>query len=244
MCPLNYSKLISFLDLTSLNDYDTKESIIQLCQQAKTPFGEVAAVCVLPNFVELAASLLQDSNIKVATVSNFPTGTQSLPATLTQIEQAIKDGADEIDLVMPYSAYFCGEIQYTLNFIASCKSVCDQRTLKVILETGALKESEIIAAASHDVIEAGADFIKTSTGKYLIGATPRAAEIMLKAIQSSEYNVGFKAAGGIRTVDQANVYLTLAETIMGPQWLSPVVFRIGASQLLKEICALANICYS
>lgn len=233
---LNPQEIISYIDLTSLNETDDESTIEQLCKKAKTPLGHVAAVCVYPKFVSLAVALLRDTHIRVATVCNFPHGTQSLPQTRDEILEAIEDGAHEIDVVMPYIAYLQGEILFTQNFIASCKSTCDQKALlKVILETGALKDREIIAAASFDAINGGADFIKTSTGKYPVGATPRAAEIMLKAIHASEYDVGFKAAGGIRTIEQAQTYIQLAKTIMGADWITPAVFRIGASQLLSEL---------
>ncbi len=236
MFSLDPPKMIHLLDLTSLNDFDDEAAIIRLCHQARTPIGNVAAVCVYPRFVKLAATQLNNVDIRVATVCNFPGGKQSLAETVAEIEQAIQNGATEIDVVMPYGSYLLGEMQYCLNFLATCKSVCDERaSLKVILETGALKESAIIAAATHDAINAGADFIKTSTGKYPVGATPRTAEIILKAIHASEYEVGFKASGGVRTLEQANIYLNLAANIMGRDWVSPEVFRIGASQLLQEL---------
>jgi deoxyribose-phosphate aldolase len=232
----NSQAILSFIDLTSLNDNDNETAIERLCQQARTPLGNVAAVCVYPQFVALAADLLQNSSIRVATVSNFPHGTQSLSQTLDEIAQAIEDGAHEIDVVMPYTAYLLGEIQYVQRFIAACKSSCDQKAaLKVILETGVLKDKGIIAAACQDAIDAGADFIKTSTGKCPVGATPRAAEIMLKVIHATEYEVGFKAAGGIQTIEQAQTYLQLASQIMGQDWLSPAVFRIGTSRLLQAL---------
>src|SRR5262249_42375843 len=141
---LTLQQMVTFLDLTSLNDHDNEATIRQVCQKAKTPLGNVAAVCVYPKFVRLAAELLQDSAIKIATVSNFPQGVQSLSQTVDEIAQAIEDGAHEVDVVMPHLSYLQGEIQYTQNYIAACKSTCDQKTLlKVILETGALRDNSI-----------------------------------------------------------------------------------------------------
>ena len=231
-------KIMALLDLTSLNATDTEATIIQLCQKAVNPLGSVAAVCIYPRFVKLARQQLADPRIHVATVSNFPKGTQSLSDTLNEINTAIADGADEIDVVMPYSAFLQGDKKYVRDFIAACKSNCDQQTLKVILETGVLTTPELIAEASHLAIDGGADFIKTSTGKQSIGATLEAASVMLHRIRSSEYEVGFKAAGGVRSVEQAQSYINLASHIMGSDWISPQTFRIGASQLVDHLLAI------
>ncbi|HVV69720.1 MAG TPA: deoxyribose-phosphate aldolase [Gammaproteobacteria bacterium] len=240
MTDFNPEKIMALLDLTSLNGTDTEATIIQLCQKAVNPKGSVAAVCVYPRFVKLAQQqlMLLDPRIHIATVSNFPAGTQSLSDTLDEINTAIADGADEIDVVMPYQTFLQGNKKYVRDFIASCKSNCDQKTLKVILETGVLATPELITEASHLAIDAGADFIKTSTGKTTIGATLEAAEAMLRAIRTSEYEVGFKAAGGVRTVEQAQSYIDSAIQIMGSEWISPQTFRIGASQLVDNLLGL------
>ncbi|MFT3741686.1 MAG: deoxyribose-phosphate aldolase [Gammaproteobacteria bacterium] len=227
--------LIGLLDLTSLNPTDDNIKIQQLCQQAITPLGKVAAVCIYPQFVSEAQAILQGTDVKIATVSNFPEGNQPLAETLIEIEQALKAGADEIDLVMPYQAFLQGEYEAVQNFLATCKSACEQHTLKVILETGALQSPEHIATASQIAIEAGADFLKTSTGKLHEGATLKAAEEMLRVIRTSDSEVGFKAAGGIRTIEQAQAYITLAQDLLGEDWVEPYHFRLGTSQLLNEI---------
>lgn len=228
-------KIVSVMDLTSLNDNDDDHTIQQLCQRANTPLGPVAAVCVYPRFVDLATEQLRDTLISVAAVSNFPNGNQTLEQTLTEIEGCLTHGANEIDVVLPYSAYLRGEQQWVRHYIAACKSTCDQKILKVILETGVLANSEIIANATRDAISAGADFIKTSTGKHPIGATLAAAETILKTIRASEFEVGFKVSGGVRTIAQAQSYIQLAETILGAEWFTAGNFRIGASHLLQEI---------
>ncbi len=228
-------KIISVIDLTSLNDSDDDKTIIQLCQLATTPLGPVAAVCIYPRFVPLAVKQLQDTPIPVATVSNFPNGDQPLEQVLTEIKASLNNGAAEIDVVMPYHAYLRGDREGVRHFLAACKSTCDQKILKVILETGALDQPEIIANATHDAITAGADFIKTSTGKHPIGATLAAAEIILKTILASEYEVGLKVSGGIRTIAQACSYIELSENILGEEWLAAGNFRIGASHLLHEV---------
>lgn len=240
MTDFDPEQIMALLDLTSLNDSDTEATVIQLCQKAVNRLGSVAAVCVYPRFVKLVQQqlLLLDPRIHIATVSNFPAGTQSLSDTLNEINAAIADGADEIDVVMPYETFLQGDKKYVSDFIANCKSNCDQQTLKVILETGVLATPELIAEASHLAIDAGADFIKTSTGKSTIGATLEAAEAMLRVIHTSEYEVGFKAAGGVRTVEQAQSYIDSARRIMGAEWISPQTFRLGASQLVDNLLVL------
>lgn len=236
MEPNVLKKILTAIDLTSLNLDDTRETIIQLCQKSKTALGSVAAVCIYPNFIEIAKNILgPHSMVKIATVCNFPSGQAALPDVLIEIKNAIKAGADEIDLVMPYHDFLAGKYQYVHDFIATSKKNCDDKLLKVILETGALQDSHLIARASRDCILAGADFIKTSTGKIATNATLPAAEIMLTTIRdlNLDRTVGFKAAGGIRTLDQALQYLQLAENMMGVDWVSPRTFRIGASQLIN-----------
>lgn len=233
-------KIISLIDLTSLNDSDTEETITALCQKANTALGSVAAVCVYPQFVKLAKSKLQNTPVKIATVANFPHGKDSLENVLSSIQQSIQDGADEIDVVFPYEKFLQGEVEFVVDFIRACKKICGKEILlKVILETGALKDSQIISAASVNALKAGADFIKTSTGKTAAGATPEAATVMLVAIKEMTEELhrsfGFKASGGVRTIEQAKQYLTLADKIMGPDWVTPKTFRLGASQLLDVV---------
>lgn len=227
-------KVFSLLDITSLNTSDTPEIIAQLCQNSTGILGHAAAVCIYPQFVSQANKLLKNTPVKIATVANFPTGDESLADVLLEIQQAINAGAQEIDVVMPYKNYLAGKVAQVKNFIATCKNTCGKDILlKVILETGALQQSNIIANASRDVIDAGADFIKTSTGKITVGATLDAARIILETIKSLNltYAVGFKAAGGIRTLLDAKNYIELAEEIMGASWVLPNHFRIGASNL-------------
>lgn len=225
------------LDLTSLDDDDDEAVIDALCRRASQPWGHTAAVCVWPRFVERCRTLLEDSGVRVATVANFPHGGDDISAAVEEVRGAISHGAQEVDLVMPYHAWLAGERGTARDMIAAAKDACADVTLKVILETGRLHERAHIVAASGDAIAAGADFIKTSTGKIDVSATPEAAAAMLHAIRESHRPVGFKAAGGIRTLAQARVYLDLAEDIMGPGWIAPQTFRFGASALLDAIVA-------
>lgn len=231
-------RALPLIDLTSLNENDNETTITELCHQAKSFYGNVAAVCVYPKFVSLAKKLLAHSDIKIATVANFPSGQQSIAEVQQDIEQSINAGANEIDVVLPYQDYLVGKIMAVLDFLENCRKSCGKKILmKVILETGALQQPEIIAHASRDAIYAGADFIKTSTGKIATGATLEAAEIMLREIHNVNLNrtVGFKASGGIRTLAQAQEYLQLADKVMGPDWVAPNTFRFGTSRLLDEI---------
>jgi len=233
-------KMLGLLDLTSLNATDTEESIAVFCEKAQTPFGHVAAVCVYPQFIRLAAAQFAGTPIKVATVVNFPAGTDSVESVLLEIGRALQDGTHEIDVVFPYHRYLAGERQQAQYFVSSCKAACGENVcLKVILETGALNDPTIIADASSDALIAGADFIKTSTGKIPEGATLEAAAIMLLAIQrvgpELKRRIGVKISGGIRGLHQAAQYIELADTIMGRDFLTPTTFRIGASKLLDEI---------
>lgn len=229
-------QILSLIDLTSLNNTDTDAVIDELCEKAITPLGSVAAVCVYPRFVARAKKNLLGSGVKVATVANFPQGEMPIDEVLDSIQQSLSEGAQEIDVVFPYARYQLGG-----DFIQQCKALCgDDIVLKVILETGQIPGIEAIGVMSRDVLLAGADFLKTSTGKIAIGATLPAAKAMLEAIkvislQQPGRVFGFKASGGVRTVAQAVDYLTLAQTIMGPDWATPATFRFGASQLLAEI---------
>lgn len=230
---------LKLMDLTSLNDTDTGETIIALCHQANTPAGHTAAICIYPQFIILAKKTLAElglSHIKIATVTNFPMGSADVALALQKTEQAIKLGADEVDVVFPYRALMQGDERIGYDLVKACKDACgDQVTLKVIIESGELKTSALIQKASEISIEAGADFIKTSTGKVAVNATLEAADIMLNVIKAKNTQVGFKAAGGVKTAADAEAYLQLTESILGPNWVDADHFRFGASSLLGNL---------
>jgi deoxyribose-phosphate aldolase len=230
---------ITCLDYTSLNDTDTTDDIRTLCDRAITPLANVATVCVYPDFVNFAFRQLQNTGIKIATVVNFPSGAENLDNVLADTKKSIFDGADEIDVVWPYQAYLKGDHESGINLVRAVKKACGDKIVKVILETGELKDPQIIAAASNDALAAGADFLKTSTGKVAVGATLEAAEIMLKAIKNyqpkTKQTLGLKVSGGIRTEQDAAQYIQLAQSIMGESWVTPQTFRIGASSLLNNL---------
>ena len=234
-------QIISLIDLTNLNDDCDRAAIEKLCQQAESPAGYVAALCVWPAFVLDAKKLLKpDSPLEIATVVNFPTGDEALKTTCESIDKALEDGADEIDYVLPYTELINGNSDKVAHAVGVVRrQIPDNRTLKVILETGMLENSDLIRAAADIAIDQGTDFIKTSTGKVPVNATRTAATIMLDAIAHSNKNVGFKAAGGIKTLEDANLYLKIAEEQMGQSWPTARHFRFGASGLLQN--ALGNL---
>ncbi|MGD9639301.1 MAG: deoxyribose-phosphate aldolase [Alphaproteobacteria bacterium] len=231
-------KAISLLDLTSLNENDNDEAVIKLCERANSKFGKAAAVCVWSKFIPLCKKELEGTGIKIATVVNFPEGSTDIDKTVAETKQAIKDGADEIDVVFPYKAFLEGDKEIGKKLVEATRKACgDKIKLKVIIESGVLEKSVYIAEASRIAIDAGADFIKTSTGKTKVSATVEAANAMIESIKLSGKKVGFKASGGIRDRKQAAAYLTIAKSIMGENWISSQNFRFGASGLLDDLLA-------
>ncbi|MGY5807302.1 deoxyribose-phosphate aldolase [Rhizobium sp. LEGMi198b] len=228
---------LSLLDLTNLKDDCTPAQIETLCARAQSPYGHTAAICIWPRFVAQARGILgTDHAVRIATVVNFPAGDMEVADVAAEAREAIADGADEIDLVIPYRALLAGNEQAVTDMVAAVRAECKGPVLlKTILETGELKDVTLIRRASELAIEAGSDFIKTSTGKVAVNATLEAADIMLRAIRQSGRKVGFKPAGGIGSVADAALYLSLAETIMAPDWAMPSTFRFGASSLLDDI---------
>lgn len=224
-------QILSLIDLTSLNDNDDNQTIKKLCEKAD---DLVAAICVFPKFVKIAKQISHNSSVKIATVSNFPSGNNSVSQTIAEIKYGLEQGANEIDVVIPYHHYKQNDRNLVQQFLFACREASTGFTLKVILETGELEE-ELITLACEDVILAHADFIKTSTGKTSIGATPTAAKIILSCIKHHQSDIGIKVSGGIHTVDQALLYTSLATEIMGQKWLHPEKFRIGTSKLFDNI---------
>lgn len=244
----NSAKLaLSLMDLTTLNEDDTDEKVISLCQQANTKFGTPAAICVYPRFVPIARKTLKLADleqVKIATVTNFPHGNDDIEIAVTETKAAVAYGADEVDVVFPYKALIDGNENIGFELVKQCKSVCAANNvlLKVIIETGELKTEALIRKASEIAIQAGADFIKTSTGKVPVNATLESARIMLETIRDLGVaeTVGFKAAGGVKTAEEAAQYLELASSILGKEWVNASHFRFGASSLLANLLATLN----
>jgi len=228
--------LLPLLDLTSLNNA-RDDDVAALCAKAATPRGKVAAVCSWPGFAAEMAKRLAGSGIGIAVVIDFPEGAAPAEAAAAEARQAVADGATELDLVMPYRAWLAGERDAAKAQIAAVKSAAGAAVLKVILETGAFPGPAEMAEAARDAIAAGADLLKTSTGKIAVGATPEAAEALLGVIRDAGGGIGFKAAGGIRSLEDAAAYLKIAERHLGADWVTPAHFRIGASKLLDAVLA-------
>lgn len=229
-------RAVPLLDLTDLSETCTEAAVARLCARARAE--GVAAVCVWPDFVASAVRALAGQPVRVATVVNFPAGGEDGQATRAQTRAALADGAQEIDLVLPYRALLRGEAGVARAMVETVRGACGgDILLKVILESGMLPDSAAVAAASRLALEAGADFLKTSTGKAPVSATPEAAETMLLAIRAAGTRraVGLKVSGGLRRVENAARYLALADRIMGPGWVGPHSMRIGASALLDDL---------
>jgi len=226
-------RALPLLDLTDLTETCTEPKIDALCRDARS--GGVAAICVWPHFVAQGARALKGSGIRVATVINFPAGGEDCARATDDTAEALRDGADEIDLVLPYRAFLRGDAETARDMVEAVRDTCGAAILKVILETGELADPDVIRRASRLALEAGADFLKTSTGKSPVSATPKAAEAMLIEIQASARPAGLKISGGLRSVADAATYLALADRIMGPDWVGPKTFRLGASSLFGAL---------
>ncbi|MEM7546320.1 MAG: deoxyribose-phosphate aldolase [Pseudomonadota bacterium] len=230
-------RAIAMLDLTNLNDDCDEAQIDTLCDRAFTPHGPVAAVCIWPRFVAQAHRILGGRGVKIATVVAFPTGDDHVADVVDMTEDAVKAGADEIDMVIPYKSLMEGREEVVRTRVARVKGAADGATVKAIVETGVLGTPDLIRRASDLAIDGGADFIKTSTGKVARNATLPAARIMLEAVKAADRPVGFKPAGGVKTTSDAAHYLELADEIMGPEWAGPDTFRFGASSVLDALIA-------
>ena len=228
---------LACLDLTSLNDADVEADVARLCERAEGPHGAVAALCVWQRFAAFARARLP-AHIQVAAVANFPDGSADVARAVRDTAAIVQAGAQEVDVVLPFAALMAGQAGAAAQLLQAVRRACDGLTLKVILETGVLADATLIGTASRIALDCGADFLKTSTGKTTVSATPEAARVMLQAIAASPRaasRVGFKASGGIRTVADAKVYIDLCGELLGAQALTPARFRIGASSLLNDI---------
>ncbi|WP_439572324.1 deoxyribose-phosphate aldolase [Phreatobacter sp.] len=237
MTPAEHARrAVALVDLTDLSNGLDEPGVERLCARAMTPLGPVAAVCLWAGFVPQARRLLKGTGIRVATVVNFPGGGDDVIRAADEARYALLDGADEIDVVMPWRALKDRHAEVVGALLGAVKAVMPPgRTLKVILETGELAHPDLVRQAARIAIGTGADFIKTSTGKTAVSATPEAVRIMLEEIRAANRPVGIKPSGGIRTLADSAAYLDLADAIMGPDWASPDTFRFGASGLLDAL---------
>ena len=240
--------LFNCIDLTTLKCTDSEESVMQFTEKVnefddKYPdLKNVAAICVYPNFAKIVNDTLQVENVEIACVAGgFPSSQTFQEIKIAETAMAIHDGATEIDIVLNVGKFLSGDYESVCDDIQELKSVCGDKHLKVILETGALKSAENIRKAAILSVYSGADFIKTSTGKESPVATPEAAYVMCRTIkeyyQKTGRKIGFKPAGGINSVHDALVYYTIVKEVLGEEWLTNKLFRLGTSRL-------ANFCLS
>ena len=237
---------LSMIDLTTLEGKDTKGKVRQLCYKAMHPHDSikdlptVAAICVYPSYVAVAKKALDGSDIKVASVATvFPSGQSNLKVKITDTKFAVSQGADEIDMVISRGQFLSGNYQFVFDEIAAVKEACGNAHLKVILETGELDTLDNVRRASEIAMLAGADFIKTSTGKIQPAATMQVTYVMLDAIKDFYIRtgkmIGMKPAGGISTAKVALQYLVMLNEVLGEKWMNKNYFRFGASSLVNDI---------
>jgi deoxyribose-phosphate aldolase len=227
------ARILPLVDLTCLSDSDTDAGIETLCARAID--AGVAAVCVWPRFVPLAKARLERNGIRVATVANFPGGSDDLARAARETAAAVAAGADEIDVMAPIQAILEGDIGLVTELVQACRKEAPDGALKVILETGRLAEPARIAAAARAAIMGGCDMLKTSTGRFPVGATLETAAVLLAVIEEADGRIGIKFSGGIRTTQQAAPYLYLVDHFLGSGWTSPDTLRFGASALLDDL---------
>ncbi len=247
-------EIIKMIDLTTLEGADTAGRVRQMCYKAKHPLPSslfkqfsstqkpphVAAVCVYPVFIPIAVEQLKGTEIQVASVAaGFPSGQLSFAEKMEDVREAVKSGATEIDMVMNRNAFLSGKYQSVFDEILAIKEVCENVHLKVILETGELGSYDKVRLASHLAIQAGADFIKTSTGKISSAATLSVTLVMLQTVRDffdrTGIRIGVKPAGGIKDAKMAIQYLCMVKEVVGGDWLTPKLFRFGASSLLSDV---------
>jgi deoxyribose-phosphate aldolase len=238
---------LSMVDLTTLEGADSPGKVRQMCAKAVRPhihegieIPHVAAVCVYPSFVRLAKSCVSGTGVQVASVATaFPSGWAPLQAKLDEVRYCVDEGADEIDMVISRGEFLKGNFSYVFDEIAAVKEACGPAHLKVILETGELQTLDNVRKASDIAMYAGADFIKTSTGKISPAATQPVTLVMLEAIREFYYKtgtkIGMKPAGGIRDAKLAIRYLVMLRETLGNDWLTPELFRFGASSLANDL---------
>jgi deoxyribose-phosphate aldolase len=243
--------VVSMTDLTTLEGKDSPGKVRGLCRKAIQPGAalhgvpSVAAVCVYPSYVALAKECVAGSGVQVASVATaFPSGQAPLDLRLEEVRRVVEAGADEVDMVISRGALLAGRRRQVSEEITAIKAACGSAHLKVILETGELETYDLVRSTSDLAIEAGADFIKTSTGKVAPAATMGVTLVMLEAIRdhylATGVRIGMKPAGGIRTAKEALHYLVMVKETLGDDWLSPQLFRFGASSLLNDVLLQLN----
>lgn len=233
------ARILPLLDLTSLRGDETAETVRALCARAVR--HRVAAVCILPPHLPVARAALSGSSVRLATVAAFPDGGDDVVATVEEVVAAVDAGAQEVDVVAPLAALREGDLASVSELVEACRTAVGPTvTLKLILETGLLRDPPLVTGAARAAVMAGADFLKTSTGRIPEGATLEAAGLLLQVIAETGGRVGLKVSGGVRDASAAARYLALADSMLGPGWASPTRLRFGASALLDDLVRVAG----
>lgn len=238
--------LLNSVELTTLKTTDSEDSVLKFVEKVNQfdddypELGHVATVCVYPNFAKICHDTLENEEIEIACVSAcFPSAQSFIEVKVAETALAIKDGATEIDIVIPVGKFLSGDYEGMCDEISELKSVCGDKKMKTILETGCLKTARNIKIASILAMYAGADYIKTSTGKLEPAATPEAAFVMCQAIkeyyEKTGIQIGFKPAGGMKTVEDALTYYTIVKEVLGEKWLTNKYLRLGTSSLANKL---------
>ena len=245
LTPEIFDKCLGLIDLTTLNSTDTYTKVkgfVGKVNEFKSKFPNnslPASICIYPNFSATVKETLTEKVNVTAVAAGFPTSQTYIEVKCLECKMAVEKGADEIDIVLALNSFLEGNFDYCSEEIAAIRKTIPNAHLKVILETGALKTPENIAKASFLAIEAGADFIKTSTGKIDVSATPEAAVVMCNCIkayyEATGKKIGFKPAGGIATAEDAALYYGIVDTILGEEWLNPTLLRFGASRMANNL---------
>jgi deoxyribose-phosphate aldolase len=231
--PDDLRRALGVVDLTRLERPDDADAIDALAAKAVTPAGSVAAICVYPEWIDRVIG----TGVPVAAVANFPAGEDDADLAAREAAGAVEAGAAEVDVVVPWRAFAAGDDRAIERVVGATRAAIGDGTgLKAILETGSLKDEETIRGAGERALDAGADFLKTSTGKVGPGATLDATRVLLEVVKRAGHGA-VKASGGVRTAEQAAEYLALADEVMGAGWATPGRFRIGASSLVDDILA-------
>lgn len=240
-------RVIGLIDATNLSDDCTDDDVVALCERASGPGAPAAGVCIYPQFVRLAREQLDGlggddgTTVKLVTVVNFPSGDEDVDDVVAATERALDDGADEIDVVLPYRQFLSGDTEQAAAMLDAVRGAAGERTLKVIIESGAMSDRAQVDSAARFAVDHGADFVKTSTGKIDASATPESVETILGVLSTTDRRVGVKAAGGVRDLAEAEAYLELADRIMGDGWVSAETFRFGSSSLLATARAATTV---
>lgn len=231
-------KSFALLDCTSLSGHESIDDIRDLCVNAVCDGTKAAAICIYAKYIAKAIEIQKElgQNIPIATVVNFPLGNSQVSLAVSETESAVALGADEIDIVFPYKSWLEGDRKAAIDVLSACRTACNGKIYKVILETGAVEIPEVIQDMTQACVDIGVDFVKTSTGKNFPGATIQAVQQIIQVLRKNPSSgTGLKISGGLQHIDHVMAYFMLIDRLMGPEWIKPSNLRLGASRLTKQL---------